>query len=471
MQQKEITWKTNFFTIFICLCFFIFIASCSDEKDGIPDFDPETSNTTPGGISKSLVARIYFDATLSMQGFVVPDATAYTRICPYLESIVKIGWENEKVNFFRFGEKVESIDRSIYLQAGYKTFYEKEHIYRETFIEKVIDYEKKLGEDGTVNGNTSKDAPEGVISEKATENSLVVIVTDLFQAEGDINRLVNKLKREYINKEQYIKNEIDVGLFGLRSQFKGTVYDTGIGQAPMPYESDPKDPETFRPFYLLVLGKHADIARYFDRIKENGFPEAQTVIFSRYLVNPLLSFDGEEEIIKTDNLNRRIINPKHSQTARLKQYEIVDNSKPAAISVKMEYKPLPHAMFFYSDIFETSIIAKCKDDEETTIRRAEACLEVKPTLSKNNDSNELNIEFSLNSQSLPRKTVYLYEVTLSPNMDTFQAPEWCSDWDMGDERNGAKTLNLVNFVRDLSLVTAQMHRPQIAKFHCYIKKR
>ena len=42
---------------------------------------------------------------------------------------------------------------------------------------------------------------------------------------------------------------------------------------------------------------------------------------------------------------------------------------------------------------------------------------------------------------------------------------------MGTARDGSKTLNLVNFVRDLSQVTARMHRPIIAKFHCYIEKR
>ena len=35
---------------------------------------------------------------------------------------------------------------------------------------------------------------------------------------------------------------------------------------------------------------------------------------------------------------------------------------------------------------------------------------------------------------------------------------------MGAERNGAKTLNLVNFVRGLTETTAREHQPEIAKF-------
>ena len=68
-----------------------------------------------------------------------------------------------------------------------------------------------------------------------------------------------------------------------------------------------------------------------------------TVIFSRYLVNPLLSFADAE--IAPENLNGKIINRDHRQNPRLKQYEIVRSSDPAKISAKLEYNPLRHAMF------------------------------------------------------------------------------------------------------------------------------
>ena len=101
---------------------------------------------------------------------------------------------------------------------------------------------------------------------------------------------------------------------------------------------------------------------------------------------------------------------------------------------------------------------------------ARECLQVTSTLSENEDSNTLSVNFSLESSSL-ESVVYLYEVTLRPGIDTYRAPKWCSEWDMGAARDGSKTLNLVNFVRDLSQVTARMHLPKIAQFHCYIKKR
>ena len=447
---------------------------------GIPA-PPESLSSDLPPISDKLVARIYFDATLSMQGFVVPNSTHYARICPYLESVIVSGWRDGKVDFFRFGEQVEPIDRNTYLQAGHADFYEQEHIYRETFIQKVIDYEDQLARNKTEGitisevstemevPNTPEELTETVppteeVNAEKKEGELVIIVTDLFQDKGDINLLVAQLK------EKYIKNGIKVGFFGLRSQFDGTVYDTGIGQAPLPYRSNPNNPETFRPFYLLVLGKHTDIAHYFDRLKLNGFTEAKTIIFSQYLVSPLLSF--EEASISPKNLNE--MTHVSSEDPRLKQYEIVRSSDPAKISAEgLAYNPLRHAMFFDSNTFDASVIAKCKLDPngvDEVSQEAQECLQVTSTLSENEDGNKLSVAFSLQSSSL-ESAVYLYKVTLSPKIDSYRAPEWCSKWDMGNERNGAKTLNLVNFVRDLSQVTAREHLPIIAKFHCYIGKR
>ena len=466
--------RNKFFTISIYFCFIFFLTSCNDKPNitdtsHIPKFEPGDSYAIPREISKGLAVHIYFDATLSMQGFVNSEGpTHYKQMCRELKSVITVGgWSNEKVKYFKFGTKVEPISDEDYQTVAIPDFYETEDIMGQTFIDKVLNYEMRESPTGNIErvAPTPEEQSEVVKSEVETDgsneaNRLVIIVTDLFQDKGDINSLVAQLK------EKYIVKGIEVGLLGFRSQFKGKVYDFGFGERSRFYESTEGESETYRPFYLLVLGKYADIANYFDNLIARGFDKAKTIIFSRYLVSPLLSFNGAS-IDDPTNLNSDdFVSP----DPRLKQYEIIDDSKSASISAKMKYVPSLHAMNFNSDTFEVSIIAKCSDEEKTKVKKAQECLEVTSTLSKNEDGDELNIEFSLDSQSLPQRTVYLYEVTLSPNFDIFQVPEWCSEWDMGADREGSKTLNLVNFVRDLSLVSAQMYRPQIAKFYFYIKK-
>ena len=414
--------------------------------------------------------------TLSMQGFVVPDSTHYTRICSSLESVIVSGWKDETVNFFRFGEKVEPIDRSTYLQAGYESFYEQAHIFRKTYIEEVIRHEEQFVKVRGEAGNTPEDeternvndTPEDVtegITPKEPEEELVIIVTDLFQDDSDITLLIDHLK------EKYIKKGREVGLFGLRSQFDGTVYDIGIGEgSSLRYRSNPGDPKTFRPFYLLVLGRHVDIAHYFDRLKANDkLSEAKAIIFSRYLVDRLVTFEGSA--IRLDNLISDIF--VDDQDSRLKQYEIRRDADPAKITAEMKYNQLPYTMSFDSIAFDEPIAKHAPMGETKICPEAEECLEVIPMLSKNEDDNDskLSVTFELDSRSLPGSAVYLYEVTLRPKIDTYQPPDWCLKWDMGIERDGSKTLNLVKFVSDLSLVTARTHYPKIAQFHCYIEKR
>ena len=468
MKKKEIGWKTHFLLFSIYLCFFIFLIGCDTDKDlGVPEFKPDP-DIAHGDISDKLIARIYFDATLSMQGFVVPNSTHYTRICPYLESVIVSGWEDEKVIFFRFGEQVERINRDTYLQAGYESFYEQEHISRKTFIQKIIDHETQF--DNTQDKrkkdvNASETAIEDVeIEAHSTENHLVVIVTDLFQDDGDINRLLPELKKKYIKKGY------EVGLFGLRSQFDGTVYDIGIGEgSSMRYRSNPGNPETFRPFYLLVLGKHADIAHYFDKLITSGFSEAETVIFSRYLVSPLLSF-GDAQIEKLENLVRDTITKKPD--SRLKEYRIRERNEPSKISAKTRYKLLPHVMSFDSNMFEFSVnVNHNRTDSSRSSEISQAarnCLGVTSTFG---NGDELIVDFELDSRVLARKTAYLYKVVLHPRVDTYQGPEWCSGWDMGTGRNGAKTLNLVNFVDGLTQITVREHQPKIAQFYFRVEKR
>ena len=124
-------------------------------------------------------------------------------------------------------------------------------------------------------------------------------------------------------------------------------------------------------------------------------------------------------------------------------------------------------------LLKDSIVAKHAPTGQTEESfDAQKCLEVTSQLEKNESMNKINVVFDLAPRLPPsKKTVYLYEVTLSPRVEEYVAPDWCSEWDMGRARDGSKTLNLVNFVRNLSQVTAQEYKPKIAKFYCYIEKR
>ena len=184
-----------------------------------------------------------------MQGFVKPGSTHYTQILPYVERVITTGaWPDESVQFFQFGTQVKPISRDTYVKmVANPKFYEDTDINLETRIQTVIDSEVQEVINNEMENTSVEDQTDHTGSgekndHKRKANRLVVIVTDLFQQNSDISLLVTQLRKKYIEKG------LEVGLLGLRSQFDGTVYDIGPSSASMPYESDPKDPGTFRPF-------------------------------------------------------------------------------------------------------------------------------------------------------------------------------------------------------------------------------
>ena len=429
---------------------FVIVCCVSYKPDGIPDpAVPHPSEESVGTPSESLHVHIYFDATLSMQGFVIPAPTNYTRIRPLLESVALSGWADAQVEFYRFGTHVEPMDRDDYLRVPYPKFYEHSDINKETRIEKVIDHESQEGSDS--------DDDEGT--------RLAIIVTDLFQTDGDTNVLVARFK------DNYLKNNLEVGILGIRSHFDGVIYDIGVGVPPRPYKSDPEDPSTFRPFYLLVVGRHADISHYFDVLISAGASDARTVIFSPHLTEPLPSFeDGTLDSI--ENLVRASdISPDPS--ARVEKLRVRGNPDKAGFSATLRYSPLPHSMIFDPNRLDSSddlIIAK-RCPEMVKDSKAADCLDVTAELK----AQQLKINANLTPKDLARNVVYLFEIHLRPEVNGFGIPSWCSagedGWDMPSEFDATRTLNLSDFVRSLSQASARIHRPKIGELFFYLQKR
>lgn len=98
MKQNNLGLKASFLLYAINLCILILLTSCNNNLSP-PDPPDLISEHSPGDISETLVARIYFDASASMQGFVVPSSTRYKSILRPLESVITSGWRDGKEEF------------------------------------------------------------------------------------------------------------------------------------------------------------------------------------------------------------------------------------------------------------------------------------------------------------------------------------------------------------------------------------
>ncbi len=104
--------------IFICVYLLFLSTSCEKRQFAPPPPSPDPSDIFEP-VSQQFRARIYIDATVSMEGFVVPGAsTNYAQILQPLESTAIGGWPNAKVEFYQFGTQVLPLQGRDYLRAA-----------------------------------------------------------------------------------------------------------------------------------------------------------------------------------------------------------------------------------------------------------------------------------------------------------------------------------------------------------------
>ena len=96
------------------------------------------------------------------------------------------------------------------------------------------------------------------------KDKLTIIVTDL---EGDDGDLISERLKQYYFNPQIKEQGYTVGVWAIKTQFQGNVYDPNTGKTKFYYSTEGKTQEDYRPFYVLFIGKYNHIANYFDQIK------------------------------------------------------------------------------------------------------------------------------------------------------------------------------------------------------------
>lgn len=438
------------FVVFASICLFV-SQGCNRSKckGGAVLPSEEVTGRYPG-LSDKLDVDIYLDATRSMKGFIEAGASSYyVQTLQLLERAAGKGWDKVGVKHYKFGDHIDEIKGRAYLEASKPGFYSDPRHSKRTFIEKVID--------------------------RADPENLTIIVTDLFQNDADVNLLTRKLK------EKYLAQSYAAGILGIKSQFDGVVYDVGIKNYSFPYASGATEQARFRPFYALMLGKHADIEHYYGNLRTSGldeFPVKEFSIFSRYLGTSVASFENGKiasisRIVEVGGL----LGPGIKEN-RVKQFRIRDNTAKGGFTAVLKYWPLPHAIQYDVNAFEAEVTAwKCQSAQMEESPSARQSLSVR---NSKLSGAELSVEVEIAPTNLPGEGIYRFKVVLRPKY--YQTPGWVVDWDMRSDLiekwkqapssfNGAATFNLKPFLSDLQGTIIQMHRPGVSELYCYVQKR
>lgn len=432
----------NVILLLYLLCLYLFLVGCASKKNCFISTE-KTLIEKMSILSDNLNVDVYLDATSSMKGFVDTETPSfYQRTLPFLESAVTEGWKDGQVSFYKFGTTIEPLPERNYLTARDSKFYDLNKEGDKTFLQTIVD--------------------------SAQPTHLSVIITDLFQDNSDVNQVASKIR------DKFISQNLAVGVFALKSQFKGTVYDVGPNNDKFTYANRANEDSSMRPFYLIVLGSHTDIAHYFNQLGQSeikNFPVKNAVIFSPYLGKPAIAFrDASVENDKVNDITGNLSN-QNPNSELFKDFNIVGNPQTASFTVKYDYEPLPYTVSFNPNIKADIAALTCQNsDSQSGGNRA---LQVKSIVFNQNE-NIASVEFTgeLTPSEIPDRGIYPYKITLFPQ--DFVLPAWINEWDMDISQlnkwrkspelfEGSKTYNLKNFLNNLWMTTQRFQKPVLSE--------
>jgi hypothetical protein len=392
----------------------------------------------------SIQLSLLLDGTPSMQGYVngLPDSR-YNKTLRLIDSASSTGWNSATTKYYRFGTQKQTIDRDTFLKAQLPAFYQ-----------------------GGADFSTSR--IDTALSNPA-ENQLSLVVTDLYQKDADVRLVQNLLAQRYLSQGYA------VGILAVKSEFKGTVYDVGISNQNFEYATPGKPAKAFHPFYVILLGSYGNINHFFDQLQRNGLSavENEFVIFSPQPVEQAATLDANEvksaprkDILQPKALNdSRVVVRKKKATDPVQFLVVTKKTSSQPTDVEIPYRKLNGVLpIDGSAIALTPTLEKYQSKSKGFQPIETQGFQLTNWSIKNNA-----IRFKTKIQS-DQLDVGIYRFSFDASPTDFTEPDWWNSWNATEGNlDGAKTNNLLPFLRGLRLRTAELmkqQKPIIARL-CY----
>ncbi len=375
---------------------------------------------------------IYIDATTSMIGYAVSESSIYGRFLDQLEASALSAWRSADVNYFKFGETIRPIERPEFLRAkNDANFYREPGLFMRTYIDKVVD-------------NTDP-------------NRLSVVVTDLFQDEGDVNVMVDQIKSKCFTKD------VMVGIIALWSDFNGMVYD--VPAYPRGYFL----PTTPRPFYALVFGEPDNMGKLFEALKMTDFVRnAHFLIISDQILNKAdVTISKTRESIFVNRIAPRT-KMEHSYDFSMKK-----KGNTASFDFVMNFENNPWCIDFNASMLETLVYKKSITDARIT---GVDSVQTKDIRFENlmREGNTLTATILLDNDEIIGN--YSYQILLYQHpIRGYTLPDWVMELSTENPIPGtpsaAQTYNLEKLVSRLLVAKNSVVPTYISKSYINIYKR
>lgn len=444
-----------------CLSYFSVAIACSSVVVGCGVFFPQPSekitcdvtnpkNTKPVSTTQPKV-QVYVDATPSMSGYVAVPESEYIKAIRLIDRAASD--LTKKPEYFAFGEKAIAFKQDQFMDSVQKSsFYEGTNdALKNTRLVNIIP---------EVNPNK--------------DEKLIIAITDLYEDKGYATPVTAKLN-------EYIKSGYAIGIVGVKSKFKGTIYDVdGVGSEFKYPESDDA-PSKIRPFYILLIGSYENVSRYVGFLQSNDPKIFDENSFSIFYTQPVQAIgqlvDLASRVLPTPSQGfAPATSKKLNQGGAIVEVsgdniELLRTGKaPVEISYKVDFSPIPKVFngLGLSVSIESNEVFTGKSKESKSLE-TRALTFGEPVAFV--DKKLINLKANIDPTKLPQGVSYIKalikiddsKLGVNTNM------QWWGAWsaEIGS-RDGSKTINLSAFLGDLqSKAREGMKGKQVARL-CYV---
>ena len=398
-------------------------------------------------ITDSLNIDVHIDGSGSMLGYIKQDNSSYIKTLKLLDSTLGLGGKRSQttVKYHRSGDRkhqANELTRSEFRKASKAEFYNGVN---------------------SIFPAVSSDLAS-IVNQPKKSGNLTVIVTDLDQNDGDVNLIANKIKAAYFNQKD---EDYAVGVWGVKSEFNGTVYSASDASKEFQYTTVGKSNSQYRPFYVLFLGHYQDIADYFDKLqKEQNFGDYATAYpsdRSKFLIFSPEHFLNDVSYLSTPvNLSSDLATPstlhngdvaveKNNQPIEL--LEIKDkNADSLEAKHQVNLNKSSHTLSVDPDDIKTQInvtaFDKFSKKEFKPVPDAQKAINID---NWNLDGDKLEFTTSINPGNLNDSNIYYFKIDAIAQ--DLQQPDWWKEWNLNSGNDGSKTSNLSGFMNSLKNIT------------------
>lgn len=410
---------------FLIICAAILICGCGNKIQTVPPL--------PGTLPDILTAEkidtdIYFDATVSMKGFTsLATSNVYLTLPDLLGDLC--GSQGE-VKFFSFGEQIHLLDGRSYRQ------FTTPEVYKEPIT-----------------------AVANVVA-RADTNHLSIIVTDLFESESDWSNVTQKLR------EKFFANHLAVAVIGIRNPFNGEIFDVGLNAAKFNYNSF-DDPNRYRPFYLLVMGRDEVVKNFLRKFNERQTLPNDTgyLVLTENLTETPSDFSnfelGEVENFYSDDTL--------GLDNRVKEFGLDNFNEAASFIFTWQYNPPLGACPLDLSEVDTSVeIFSVEGEEWTPLEKNDVRISL---LKDERQSGIFLVKVSLTPEkSLAEGKLNFVRIKVMPKDFGYKLPAWVELWSVNVDGatkifDGSKTLNLTRILGSLKDSIFATSRPALMQIN------